>query len=86
MLQPRIFFISSKFSNPVFYSGQQTVRTKQTYLDVSDYSRNVEDSYFLSVKAELNGSLSKPSESVEFTYDEDFAIKIKCKYSKCLIQ
>ncbi|XP_076830507.1 growth/differentiation factor 10b [Brachyhypopomus gauderio] len=55
-----------------------SVRTSEHYLDISSYTQDVEDAYFVSVMAELNES-AKPSSRVftQFTYGE-FPSRIKC--------
>ncbi|XP_062851068.1 interferon gamma receptor 1-like [Trichomycterus rosablanca] len=61
-----------------YKSGIQFVRTNQTYLDVSDYSRVVDDVYLVSVTAQVGESQSITSENIDFTYYEDFNSKITC--------
>ncbi|KAK2896348.1 hypothetical protein Q8A67_010836 [Cirrhinus molitorella] len=72
-----------KFSVNVdpYESDSQTVDTTQTYLDISSYSRDGGDDYFVSVTAH-DGQEKSESVSIRFTYSKDYFDENKHKY-KC---
>ncbi|XP_048061837.1 interferon gamma receptor 1-like [Megalobrama amblycephala] len=64
-----------------YQSDPQTVDTSQTYLDISNYSKDAADDYSVSVTAHV-GQEKSESASIKFTYSEDFYDAIQHKY-KC---
>ncbi len=72
-------------SVPFISSASQTVDTSQTYLDISSYSRDVEDDYFVSVTAH-DGQEKSENVSIRFTYSKDYfnenQHKYKCTFSE----
>ncbi|XP_073691331.1 interferon gamma receptor 1-like [Garra rufa] len=64
-----------------YESDPQTVDTSQTYLDISSYSRDGGDDYFVSVTAH-DGQEKSESVFIRFTYSKDFFDANKHKY-KC---
>ncbi|RXN38399.1 interferon gamma receptor 1-like protein [Labeo rohita] len=63
-----------------YVSDSQTVDTSQTYLDISNYSRDAGDDYIVSVTAH-DGPEKSESVSYKFTYSKDFFDKNKHKCS-----
>ncbi|KAL1263499.1 hypothetical protein QQF64_006238 [Cirrhinus molitorella] len=72
-----------KFSVNVdpYESESQTVDTSQTYLDISNYTRDAGDDYLVSVTAH-DGQEKSESISIKFTYSKDYFDENKHKY-KC---
>ncbi len=72
-------------SVPFFSSASQTVNTSQMYLDISSYSRDVGDDYFVSVTAH-DGQEKSESVFIRFTYSKDLfnvnTHKYECKFSE----
>ncbi|XP_050981342.1 interferon gamma receptor 1-like [Labeo rohita] len=64
-----------------YESVSQSVDTSQMYLDISSYSRDAGDDYFVSVTAH-DGQEKSESVSIRFTYSKDFFDENKHKY-KC---
>ncbi|XP_067242931.1 interferon gamma receptor 1-like [Chanodichthys erythropterus] len=54
-----------------YQSDSQTVDTSQTYLDISNYSKDAADDYSVSVTAHV-GQEKSESASIKFTYSKDF--------------
>uniref|UniRef100_A0A673JM36 Fibronectin type-III domain-containing protein n=1 Tax=Sinocyclocheilus rhinocerous TaxID=307959 RepID=A0A673JM36_9TELE len=72
-----------KFSVMVkpYVSASQTVDTSQTYLDISSYSRDADDDYFVFVTAH-DGQEKSENVSIRFTYSKDYFNENTHKY-KC---
>ncbi|XP_043089295.1 interferon gamma receptor 1-like [Puntigrus tetrazona] len=64
-----------------YESASRTVDTSQTYLDISSYSGDVGDDYFVSVSAHDGQEISERA-SIRFTYSKDYFDENKHKY-KC---
>ncbi|NP_001347833.1 interferon gamma receptor 1-like b1 precursor [Sinocyclocheilus anshuiensis] len=64
-----------------YESASQTVDTPQTYLDISSYSRDADDDYFVFVTAH-DGQEKSENVSIRFTYSKDYFDEKKHKY-KC---
>lgn len=64
-----------------YYGDSQTVDTSQTYLDISDYSNDAGDDYFVAVTAQV-GQEKSESASIKFTYSIDYYDEKKHTY-KC---
>uniref|UniRef100_A0A672ND07 Fibronectin type-III domain-containing protein n=1 Tax=Sinocyclocheilus grahami TaxID=75366 RepID=A0A672ND07_SINGR len=64
-----------------YESASQTVDTSQTYLDISSYSRDADDDYFVFVTAH-DGQEKSENVSIRFTYSKDYFDEKKHKY-KC---
>uniref|UniRef100_A0A8C2GHX6 Interferon gamma receptor 1-like b n=1 Tax=Cyprinus carpio TaxID=7962 RepID=A0A8C2GHX6_CYPCA len=64
-----------------YESPSKTVDTSQTYLDISNYSRNADDDYLVFVTAH-DGQEKSENVSIRFTYSKDYFDRNKHKY-KC---
>ncbi|KAF5904999.1 interferon gamma receptor 1-like, partial [Clarias magur] len=68
-LQPK-FNITINGYGYGYASESKNLLTSQTYLDISEYTQNIEDGYYVTVDAQAKGSeLSNSSQGVEFTYN-----------------
>ncbi|XP_053476508.1 interferon gamma receptor 1-like isoform X1 [Ictalurus furcatus] len=62
------------------YEGEpKSARTNQTSLDVSEYTRDAGNSYYITVEAQPKGSdLNVSSVGLSFSYNEDFNSDFRC--------
>ncbi|XP_060781407.1 interferon gamma receptor 1-like [Neoarius graeffei] len=62
-----------------YMSKPKSVRTTQTYLDISEYTQDSEDAYYITVEAQLRGTeLNASSEDITFSYRKDLPSMIPC--------
>uniref|UniRef100_A0A4W4F0T1 Fibronectin type-III domain-containing protein n=1 Tax=Electrophorus electricus TaxID=8005 RepID=A0A4W4F0T1_ELEEL len=72
-LQPLFIVTIRNYEGP-----RQLVNTSKNYLDISSYTQDADDAYFVSVVATLNESaIHSSGRSTQFTYGE-FSSKTKC--------
>ncbi|XP_072533693.1 growth/differentiation factor 10b [Salminus brasiliensis] len=57
---------------------QPDLKTTQTYLNISNYTLDPSDVYFVYVKAQLKGSEDYNASEIIFTYNQDSPLGIKC--------
>ncbi|KAF4090009.1 hypothetical protein AMELA_G00044890 [Ameiurus melas] len=62
------------------YDGElKLAHTNQTYLDISEYTRDAENSYYIIVEAQPKGSdLDVSSDGIRFSYNEDLDSDFTC--------
>lgn len=64
----------------VIYSGRTSAHTRQTHLDISEYTQAAENGYLIIVDAQAKGSgVNESSESVLFSYSEDITQGTMCR-------